>query len=155
MPPQTKQKPSRRVYKRAGPITQPEKDLVAKLVMDQPAPVTPKQVTALASTLRRSKGAVRALVEEARETFVASAGHYVEVHKQAMDAALANGDSKSLDVAAKSAQWALTNISAEGARIVDRPSTEDKGSKIAIGIVMGGIERPITTIALPEAPAHE
>lgn len=134
--------------KRTGSITQAEKEFVSKFVMDQPAEIAPVQVNALARVLRRSKEAVRSMVEEARENFVAGAGRYVEIHRQATEAALSNGDPKSLEVAARSAQWALTNISAEGSRIVDKASTESSGSKIYIGVKVGG-HNPTTAVIEP------
>ncbi len=130
--------------KRKGPVTQVEKEFVSKFVMDQPAQITPTQERALSRVLRRSRDVVKEMVEEARENFVAGAGRYVEIHRQATEAALSNGDPKSLEVAARSAQWALTNISAEGSRIVEKPEAGSGGPKIMVGIKFGGAAVPVT-----------
>jgi len=123
-------------------VTGPEKALVAQFVQDLPAPPTLSQVHALARTLRRSKEAVLALIEQAKDNFQANADHYVTVHKQAVDAALANGDAKSLDVAVRGSQWALENLSSEGVSIVGKKSEVGSGAgRILIGIQIGGMRQ--------------
>ena len=141
----TKPKP-RKHFKRGGSVTSREKELVAQFVMDQPAEVTPTQERALARVLRRSPAVIKTLVAEARENFVAGAGRYVEVHMQATEQALANGDPKSLEVAARSAQWALTNISAEGERIVEKPEASGGGPRVMVGIKFGGANTEQVTV---------
>lgn len=137
-----------KVGKRQGGVTKPEKDLVAAFVQDQPREITESQVNGLARTLRRSKDVTKRLIEDARERFVDSAGRYVDIHMQAAEAALVNGDAKSLEVASKAAQWALTNIGAEGTRIVDKPSAETNTPKVLIGIKIGGVNSsaPVITV---------
>jgi hypothetical protein len=137
--------------KRPGGVTVAEKELVAQFVLDQPCEITPSQTNALSRVLRRSKELTRSLIEEARENFQSSASHYVEVHKQAVDTALANGDAKSLSVAVEGSQWALESMGADGVRIVDKP-TKDKGisgPRILIGVAVGGIKDPQTVVSIP------
>lgn len=122
--------------RRQGPLTQPEKALVAQVVMDQPGEVTQTQVLGLSRSLRRSPEAIRTMIAEARENFVASAGDYVAIHKQATQAALDEGE---YETALKGSQWAMTNLSGEGQRIVDKPTGEAAGTKVMIGIQMGGM----------------
>ena len=133
--------------KRHGPITPTEQKLVTQFVKDQPREVTPAQVTALSRVLRRSKDAVKAMVEQAREEFTTAASFYVDAHKQSVERALAvtnkdgEHDAKALDVAARASQWALENLSAEGQRVVDGKATNksDGGTKILINIPFGGM----------------
>lgn len=139
-----KKKPhKKRTYRRhGGSLSKSEKDLIANTALAQPGGLSPLQVTGLAKVLKRSPALIQQAIIEARDQFVGSAGRYVEIHKQATEDALSNGDAKSLDVAVRGAQWALTNISAEGTRIVDKPNTEATGSKVMIGIRVGGIDTP-------------
>lgn len=126
-------------YKRRGPVTAADQALVTAVVQDTPFAITPAQERSLGKVLRRSKEDIKALVEKARETFVESSQFYVDSHRQAVTDALANGDSKSLEVVAKSAQWALSNISSEGTRIIDKAVNESSGTKIMIGLKVGGL----------------
>ena len=149
-------KPRKKIFtKRQGSPTKAEKELVAQFVMDQPGGITPRQTTSLARVLRRSKELTKQMIEDARENFVESAGRYVDIHKQATEAALANGDAKSLEVAVRGSQWALENLSEEGVRIVDKASSESTGTKIMVGIQVGGIQHPDTVIQVktPETGA--
>jgi hypothetical protein len=146
--PKYKHKP----LKRKGSVTKAEKALVAAFVQDLPAEITPSQTTALARTLRRSKEATLAMIEEAKENFQSSAHRYVEIHKQAVEAALANGDSKSLQVAVDGAQWALENLSAEGVSIVGKKQEQvSQAGKIMIGINIGGIRQDDAKVAVIDA----
>jgi hypothetical protein len=128
---------------RRGPITMNEKDAVAAIVMDQPGPISAQQEKALAVTLRRSPAAVKALIEEAREHFAAKAGRYVEIHAQGVEDALKNGTVAGLDVALKGSQWAIERIAQDGSRIVDKAADTNTGTKIVIGVQMGGITPPV------------
>lgn len=148
MPVKPKRKPSKRRVKRFGSLSKIEKQVIAQVVHDSPAEVTPQQVSALALTLRRSPEAIRNAVADARESFSADALNYVEIHKQTVEAALKAGDSKSLEVARKGSAWAITNIAHEGKRVIDRPESGPQGSKIIIGIRIGGIKQE-TVEALP------
>ena len=142
----------KRYPKRRDKPTDTEKALIAQVVADQPGGILPSQVTALATALRRPKELTKQLVEEAKENFVASAGRYVDIHKEATEAALANGDSKSLEVAVRGSQWALENLSAEGVRIVDKVSTESTGPKIMIGIKLGGMTDAVVATKIDKLP---
>ena len=125
-----------RPLKRMGVPTKADKALVAQVVLDQPAEITPAQITGLAKTLRRSKEAIKQMIEEARENFVVGAKRYVDIHRAATEAALADGDNEQ---ALKGSQWALQNISAEGVRIVEKAVDGPVGTKIMVGIKLGGL----------------
>ncbi len=129
-----------KVFNRGGSVTQTEKALVHQFVADQPSAIRPSQVTALAKVLRRSRDAVKSMIEEAREDLASGIGDYVRAHKEAMTMALANGDAKSLEVAARAAQWGLENISIEGVRVVDKAKGEDNGVRVFIGVKVGGMK---------------
>jgi hypothetical protein len=98
--------------------------------------------------MRRSREAVKGMIDEAKENFVASAGRYVDIHRQATEAALADGDNEQ---ALKGSQWALTNIGAEGSRIIDKQTEAPTGSRIMIGINVGGLNKQVTEIPLAVA----
>ena len=125
--------------KRRGPLTEPETALIQQFVADQPGGMTEKQVNALATLTRRPKELIIQTITAAREEFASSAVEYVQMHKQATQAALANGDAKSLAVATKAAEWAIEKTGFGGERVVEsdtvKPTT---GPKIMIGIVLGG-----------------
>ena len=128
--------------KRGGPATHAEQSIVAQFIADQPKEVTEVQVAALSRLLRRNKDVIRGLIEKAREDFQESAGFYVKAHKDAVAAALANGDAKSLDAGIMGAQWAIENVSAEGVRIVDKKAAEGPtGPKILVNIALGGLNK--------------
>lgn len=125
--------------RRIGPVTDAERDLVAKFVQDQPAELSTKQVNALSTVLRRTKEKTIELIEQARERLIDSAKDYVNAHKKAIQMALANGDAKSLEVAVRGSQWAMENISEGSTRIVDKGSTGPQGTQILIGVKIGGM----------------
>lgn len=129
----------RTTYRREGPVTQAEKDLIAKVVSDSPRELKQGQINGLAQALRRSRETIKALVEEARDTFVERSKRYVDIHMEAAEKALADGSAKALEQAVKASQWAMENLSAEGARIIDRPTDQAGGHKILIGIKVGGV----------------
>ena len=149
--------------KRHGPISPTEQKLVTQFCKDQPREVTPAQITALSRVLRRSKDAVRAMVEQAREEFTTSASFYVDAHKQSVERALAvtnkegEHDAKALDVAARASQWALENLSAEGQRVVDVKAAAGKGDmgpRIVVAVQVGGLnEKP--AVEVTELPVIE
>lgn len=150
----TKNPPKPFRSKKLGPPTKDEKALVAQFVADQPCEVTPPQVQALSKLLRRSREVVKAMIEQARENFVSDAERYVQIHKQATEAALESGTISGAEVAMKGAQWAMENISAEGSRIVDKAKAETKGSAIQIGIKIGGMNNEQVAIGTVETPSE-
>ena len=135
----SKPRPNRYTPRRRGPITGNEQDLVAAFVMDQPGPISDKQERALTVALRRSPEAIKALIADARERFTAKAGRYVDIHAQATEDALKNGTVGGLETALKGSQWAIERISQDGARLVDKAADTNTGTKIIVGIQMGGI----------------
>jgi hypothetical protein len=149
--------------KRSGGITVTEQALVTQFVNDQPREVTEKQVTALSKVLRRSKDAVKGMVQKAREDFNASADFYVKSHKVAVKRALTSmnkegeHDPKALDVAARASQWALESLSAEGQRVVDKPSATkgDSGPRIMVGVSIGGLNTPAAVDVTETTPVLE
>jgi acyl-CoA reductase-like NAD-dependent aldehyde dehydrogenase len=140
-------------YKRYGVPTDADKAVVAQMVMDHPSEVSTKQVNALAVALRRPRHVIKELVERARENFVSHAEDYVRLHFETTQKAAEQDDPKALDAALRGSQWALEHMGAEGVRVVEKAGPTEKGSKILIGIKVGGIDQPTTTIALPEVSA--
>lgn len=140
-----------KVFKRGGSITDVERNLVTQFVQDQPREMTTSQVNSLAKVMRRSRETVKALVEDAREKFVAAAGMYVDLHREATIAAYETGDN---EVAIKGSQWYLEHVAAEGVRVIDKAVAGPQGTKIFIGIKMGGVagEETVTTIPAITVP---
>lgn len=130
------------IYKRPGPVTEAERDLVTKFVADQPAELTNTQVNALARVLRRTKETTKNIIADAKDRLIDNATFYVDVHKNAVAAAYASDTVAGQEQAIKGAQWALENISGEGARIIDAAAKGPQGSKVMIGIQMGGVDAP-------------
>lgn len=127
----------KRQPRRSGSPTNVEKAMVAQFTADQKQEVTPKQITALTQVLNRSPQAVRKMVEEARLAFGESALRYVEIHREATETALAT---MNVEAAMKGSQWAITNISSEGKRIIDKLDAGSSGARVLIGIRMGGVD---------------
>ena len=96
--------------------------------------------------MRRPRKTMKKLIEEARTKFISRASRMVDTYFQATEGALKDGQ---FDVASKSAQWYIQNVSSEGARIIDRPETGKTGGTVQIGIKVGGIDQPVTAIAVP------
>lgn len=128
----------KKLYKRPGAPSKLDKALVAQVVSvaEVTTPVTTQQVTALTKVLGRSRASIKKMVEDAKENFVEAAGDYVQIHKEATANALATGDN---ETATKAAQWAMTNMSFDGARIVDKAEALSTGTKIMIGLKLGGL----------------
>jgi hypothetical protein len=161
-------KPPEKVFepkaKRGGQVTKVEQALVTQFVLDQPREVTTSQVNSLAKVLRRSRDVVKSMVERAREDFQTSADFYVKAHKQSVELALnvtnkdGEHDPKALDVAARSSQWALENLAAEGVRVIDKPNAGkgETGPRIMVGINVGGLNKqPEVTIDATPLPQGE
>lgn len=126
--------------------------IVTQVVQQQGGDLGERQVTSLARTLKRSREQIVAMVQQAREELANNAVDYVNIHKMAVESALANGDAKSLEVAVKGSQWAMSNLSLEGQRVVDRQTGDGGGSgtQIIIGIKIGGKkDEVIEAIAVP------
>ncbi len=135
--PKTRKAPAKKQFKRSGALTEPEKDLVTRFIADQPGEITPKQQQALATVLRRSPDAVKTLLQTAKDRFVERAGDYVDVHMQATREALATQD---YDTAVKASQWAITNISSEGERIIEKETVQSVMPRVVIGVNLGGLD---------------
>lgn len=136
----------KKTFYRRGAPSKAEKAMVAQVVQDFPGEVGPTQVKALATTLKRTKEAVKAMIDQARENFVSEAESYVNIHKQVVTTALANGDAKSLDVALKGSQWALENIGSDGSRVIEVAKAGPGGTKVMVGIQIGGMRTPETIV---------
>lgn len=140
------------IARRAGPITIAEENLVTALVLDSPVELSSKQVNGLAKALRRPASTVRVIIEKAQTKFRSKAERYVDIHMEATEKALEQGTDKSLEVAAKAAQWALERMSGEGVAVLEPVKVDPKGNsgaKIIIGVRVGGMK------ANDEAPAIE
>lgn len=125
-------------YKRTGKPTKPEKALVAAFIADQPMAVTEALVAPLSKVLRRSKDQTKQIIEDAKEALIDNTKRYVNIHMEATEAALVEGSPKALDVATKAAQWALENIGEGGTKVVEAAPKGDSGTRVMIGIKVGG-----------------
>lgn len=132
--PQKRQK----VFGRMGRTTQAEKEFVQNFVEDMPGPITERQIGALAKTMRRSKDVIRKMVEDAAETFAENANFYIQSHRQAVADALSSDTMAGKKIAADAAQWAIEHMSGGGARIIEKAPTGPTGTKIMIGVKIGG-----------------
>ena len=130
----TKRKKKSPVSRGGGRISKSDKVLVAQFVANNAGDVSPVQERALAKVIRRSTEYTKQLIDEAREKFIARASRYVDIHLATTEKALAGDDPKSLEVAARASQWAIEHIGSDGARIVDKATTESSGAKIMIGV---------------------
>lgn len=134
----TKQRKARR----RGKLSQVEKAIVAEVVHDSPfKQLGEKQIDALAVTLRRNPEAIISAIANARETLQLSARPYVDIHRKAVEGALAAGD---FDVARKGAMEMVDKISARNAdgkveRIVEKVEAESTAPRVQIGIMLGGL----------------
>ena len=126
--------------KRQGPLSNGEKLIVSEFAAEQPSEISKQQVQALAKTLNRSTETIANAVTRARESFVSRAERYADAHAEAMEAALANGDAKSLEVATKASQWAMTNLSHEGKRIIEKEVVSPVVPRVMIGVKIGGLD---------------
>lgn len=114
--------------------------VVQQLVDRKRGIVTVKDVTALAKVTGEPALVILGIVEQAKQTFSDAALAYVNIHKEATQMALANGDAKSLAVATAASQWAIEKIEHEGKRIISKEQAVvgNTGTKIMIGISLGG-----------------
>lgn len=143
--------PKKRRSLRPGGVSKTERTLIQQAVANSAQALSPEQVKALAVITRRTPATIRSIVADARMDLAEAAKDYVEIHKQATEQALANGDAKSLEVARKGAAWAITNISVDGQRIVEKPNTEPSGTRIFVGIRVGGLD---TSVLAPQMTAE-
>ena len=88
--------------------------------------------------LRRTRATTKRLIEEAREDFAGDAPDYVRIHREATERALALDNH---DAALKGAQWAINHISLDGARLTEKEAAGPTGSRILIGIKLGGVDQ--------------
>lgn len=141
-------KPKRKYTKRlkhAGKPSELEKGLIADVLANSPGGLSVREVSALATVMRRSKDVIRRAVEEAHDTLIERAGRYADIHMQAVETALENGDAKSLEVAARASQWAMENINLDGQGVVEKPAAKPMGPSIQIGIALGGMNKQEST----------
>ena len=129
-----------RQIKHRGPLTNKETAIIEAVVADSQEPITEGKVHGLSVTLQRRKETIRRAVERAREHLAEQADHYVTVHKQVVDEALAEGTPKGLEQARLGSEWALENLSIEGTRVVDKGSKDASGVQVMIGVQIGGLK---------------
>lgn len=135
-----------RQQKRHGKVTASDKALIARVVLDQPGGMSRAQTNGLAMALRRTRATTKKLIEEAREDFAGDAPDYVRIHKQATERAL---EMDNHDAALKGAQWAISHIALDGARLTEKEAAGPTGSRILIGIKVGGVNQQDTAIDMP------
>lgn len=133
-----------------GPMSlQTTEQLVSTTIAEMDAHSAP-DIAAMAgvSTTGRT---VREVIKSAREALAQNAQRYVQVHADVVETALANGDAKSLAVAASASQWAMERIAEGPDRVVDSPKQAGTLTQpsIQIGIALGGVRQS----ELPALPA--
>ncbi|MEQ1574442.1 MAG: hypothetical protein ABL993_09375 [Vicinamibacterales bacterium] len=127
--------------RRGGPVSAVERELVGRFVADQPKAITPAQTKALQQLLHRTPATVKQLIIDAREHFLANGKRYVDIHKEAAEGALLSED---FETAGKLAQYALSNLSAGGERIVEKVENATAPSaRIMVGVRIGGVKSPL------------
>ena len=130
----------RRSRRRHGKPTQQDQAIVEGVVANTPGGLKDSEVRALAKVMRKSPDVVTGLIVQARDKFLDSAERYVTIHKEAVEAALADGSAAALEQAIKGSQWAIENLAAEGQRIIDKPEKNSgNGVKIMVGVALGGL----------------
>ncbi len=133
-----------KVFGRMGRSTAGEREFVAQFVQDMPGPITERQISALATTMRRDKATVRGWIEEAAEAFQENARFYIDAHRKATEDALVSDTMAGKDIAIKASQWAIENLSGGGARIVEKAASgAPTGTKIMVGVKIGGMNGPV------------
>jgi hypothetical protein len=126
--------------------------IVTQLVKKSDRPITERQIEAAAELTGRKTIAIKIMIERAREKFARAAEQYVDTHLDATTQALAAGD---FETATKASQWAMSNLAAEGARVIDRPDdTQSSGPKVLIGIKLGGLGPDTRAAAVVEQDAN-
>lgn len=139
-----KKKPRAR---RTGPLTKAERQITKMLVKDSPQTITPNQTTALARMFKRPVSTVKSMLTRAREDLASDASFYVDAHRQVVEDALAINGPQALDIARKAAAFAITNISGEGKRLIDKQESGPQGTRIFIGVKLSNMAvQPETTI---------
>jgi hypothetical protein len=120
--------------------------VVNSLVRASPGPLTDQKIQAAATLTGYGIGTMKLMIERAREKFARAAEKYVDTHLHATERALETGD---YETATKASQWAMSNLAAEGVRVIDRPEEgSGQGPKVLIGIKLGGLG-PDTRAAAP------
>lgn len=143
---------SQKLWKRRGPLSEAESNLVTQWALDQPHEVSEQQTKALARAMGRPLPAVQSAVEQARDTFRERAGRYADLHMAAVEGAMATGDARGFDAAIKGAQWAMEKVSGpSGERMIEpaKAAAADSGTRILVGIQVGGVDNPNQVISLP------
>lgn len=132
----------RHYTKRHGSQSKQDREVIDAVVTKNLGNVSPKEVKALARKLDHTLPTMKKWVRDAKQKFLANASRYVEIHRQAVEAALASGDqdAKYLEVATRGSQWAIERLSAEGERVVEQQKTEEgSGVKVMIGVKVGSL----------------
>jgi hypothetical protein len=126
--------------KRASLKLQTTTNIVQNLIDRKNGLVTRRDISALVQVTGTPRDLILPIIEEAKTKFSGAAVDYVDMHKQATQMALANGDAKSLDVATRAAQWAIEKIEHKGQRLISKEAKVEgvSGTKIMIGISLGG-----------------
>lgn len=127
--------------RRKGRLSDDEKSIIDAIIITNQGNIEPSLAKATGLILNRDAQTTAHAMAKAREKFAANASNYVDIHKAAVDLALANDDP---DVARKGAEWAIEHMSARHSdgkveRIIEAAATQDTQPKIMIGINLGGL----------------
>ena len=137
--------------KHVGPPSKAEKQFIGQLVADNGGVLTKRQVKAAAELLQRQPRMIRKHIERARREFNGRALKYVDLHMKAVEDGINTGDPKGIEAGMKGAQWAIERISHEGARIVDKEANQPSGTRVMVGIQIGGLIGSASKKALKSA----
>lgn len=137
-------------YRRAGPPSKTDREIITKFAVDQPHEVTIQQITALSKLLDRSPKVIKQVVEEAKAEFAGNAKNYVKLHMDSTQKAFDAGD---YETSAKAAQWAIEKTGVEGVRIIEQAQERPNMPQVVIGVNLGGIGRIATEPAVDALPA--
>lgn len=133
-----------------GKLHKAEKAAIAAIVAAVPREMNAREERALGIAMGRSPELIHKTISEVRAKFADNAEHYVDLHLKAAKAAEVDGD---YEVATKAAQWALTNVSKDGERVIDTPDAGgSQASKVVIGIQLGGLGIPTATASAKLLP---
>jgi hypothetical protein len=140
MPPSKFIKPPQR---RMGRQSDDERALVQTVAAQLPEPpserLQERETAALSTLLRRDPETVKRWIADARQEVQARASRYGEIHLEAVEAALAEGEH---ETAAREARQMLERLADDdGRRVLDKEGTPaTQGIQVILGFKLGGIE---------------
>ena len=132
---------------RKGRLSKTEKEALEALARIDPTVPAEKVAEKLAPLLRRSEGAVKDAVIEARQRVHERAIRYADAHIESVEGALAEGQ---FDVAARHAWQAIERLNIEGESVLapkqmEQPQAQGPVVTINMPVLMGGAKPQISS----------